>query len=183
MAASDYVPIFFKNRLHLAGRPQMSSRPNKDDPHIGWTLSLPRDAAEKGLTLLLDIPTCKFVELKPAASRTGASADKTAKEAADVPSSGFSRRSAPKGGRCRGEARRSDERQQGGESHHRREGWPGRRCHSPRRRAELIRLAESSGVSRGNASAVSGRHSAIRRAKSGWGQSGLRAPAETDSPR
>ena len=23
MAASDYVPIFFKNRLHLAGRPQM----------------------------------------------------------------------------------------------------------------------------------------------------------------
>jgi hypothetical protein len=27
MAASDYVPIFFKNRLHLAGRPQMSSRP------------------------------------------------------------------------------------------------------------------------------------------------------------
>jgi len=27
MAASDYVPIFFKNRLHLAGRPQMSSLP------------------------------------------------------------------------------------------------------------------------------------------------------------
>jgi len=26
MAASDYVPIFFKNRLHLAGRPQMGSR-------------------------------------------------------------------------------------------------------------------------------------------------------------
>jgi hypothetical protein len=26
MAASDYVPIFFKNRLHLAGRPQMSKR-------------------------------------------------------------------------------------------------------------------------------------------------------------
>ena len=23
MAASDYVPISFKNRLHLAGRPQM----------------------------------------------------------------------------------------------------------------------------------------------------------------
>jgi hypothetical protein len=23
MAASDYVPIFFKNRLHLEGRPQM----------------------------------------------------------------------------------------------------------------------------------------------------------------
>lgn len=29
MAASDYVPIFFKNRLHLAGRPQMSTRHNK----------------------------------------------------------------------------------------------------------------------------------------------------------
>jgi hypothetical protein len=27
MAASDYMPIFFKNRLHLAGRPQMSARP------------------------------------------------------------------------------------------------------------------------------------------------------------
>jgi len=26
MAASDYVPIFFKNRLHLEGRPQMSTR-------------------------------------------------------------------------------------------------------------------------------------------------------------
>jgi hypothetical protein len=25
MAASDYVPISFKNRLHLAGRPQMGS--------------------------------------------------------------------------------------------------------------------------------------------------------------
>jgi hypothetical protein len=25
MAASDYVPIFFKNHLRLAGRPQMSS--------------------------------------------------------------------------------------------------------------------------------------------------------------
>lgn len=28
MAASDYVPISFKNRLHLAGRPQMGSRPS-----------------------------------------------------------------------------------------------------------------------------------------------------------
>ena len=27
MAASDYVPNFFKNRLHLAGRPQMSAHP------------------------------------------------------------------------------------------------------------------------------------------------------------
>ena len=28
MAAFDYVPISFKNRLHLAGRPQMSTRPS-----------------------------------------------------------------------------------------------------------------------------------------------------------
>jgi hypothetical protein len=28
MAASDYVPNFLKNRLHLAGRPQMSTRPS-----------------------------------------------------------------------------------------------------------------------------------------------------------
>ena len=28
MAASDYLSISFKNRLHLAGRPQMSARPN-----------------------------------------------------------------------------------------------------------------------------------------------------------
>jgi len=28
MAASDYVPISFKNRLHLAGRPQMSTPPS-----------------------------------------------------------------------------------------------------------------------------------------------------------
>ena len=32
MAASDYVPIFFKNRLHLAGRPQMSTRPKTRQP-------------------------------------------------------------------------------------------------------------------------------------------------------
>ena len=25
MAASDYVPRFFKNRLHLVGRPQMGT--------------------------------------------------------------------------------------------------------------------------------------------------------------
>src|SRR5215216_7101642 len=28
MAASDYAPVFFKNRLHLVGRPQMSTRPS-----------------------------------------------------------------------------------------------------------------------------------------------------------
>jgi hypothetical protein len=27
MAAPDYAPMLFKNRLHLAGRPQMSTRP------------------------------------------------------------------------------------------------------------------------------------------------------------
>ena len=28
MAASDYVLIFFRNRLHLVGRPQMNTRPS-----------------------------------------------------------------------------------------------------------------------------------------------------------
>jgi hypothetical protein len=31
MAASDYVPNFLKNRLHLAGRPQMSTYPFAED--------------------------------------------------------------------------------------------------------------------------------------------------------
>jgi hypothetical protein len=31
MAASDYASIFFKNRLHLVGRPQMSTCPNPRD--------------------------------------------------------------------------------------------------------------------------------------------------------
>src|SRR5689334_21083055 len=31
-AASDYVPNFSKNRLHLAGRPQMSTRPRPRRP-------------------------------------------------------------------------------------------------------------------------------------------------------
>src|SRR5215813_14085286 len=34
MAASDYVPNFFKNRLHLAGRPQMSTRPSTTLAHF-----------------------------------------------------------------------------------------------------------------------------------------------------
>jgi len=38
MAASDYVPISFKNRLHLAGRPQMSTRSNRFRHHKRWTL-------------------------------------------------------------------------------------------------------------------------------------------------
>jgi hypothetical protein len=29
--AQQYVPIFFKNRLHLVGRPQMRSRPRTHD--------------------------------------------------------------------------------------------------------------------------------------------------------
>jgi hypothetical protein len=32
MAASDYVPISFKSRLHLVGRPQMSTRPSVMGP-------------------------------------------------------------------------------------------------------------------------------------------------------
>ena len=44
MAASDHVPIFFKNRLHLAGRPQMSTRPSletpREDPDITFSFSM-----------------------------------------------------------------------------------------------------------------------------------------------
>src|SRR6188472_589415 len=40
MAASDYVPNFFKNRLHLAGRPQMSTRSS-----LGNAQSNPRESA------------------------------------------------------------------------------------------------------------------------------------------
>lgn len=30
MAASDYVPMLVKNHLHLAGRPQMGTRPSRE---------------------------------------------------------------------------------------------------------------------------------------------------------
>ena len=36
MAASDYVPIFFRNRLHLVGRPQMSTRPSDGCRLLIW---------------------------------------------------------------------------------------------------------------------------------------------------
>jgi hypothetical protein len=54
MAASDYVPIFFKNRLHLVGRPQMgrpqmSTRPSVMGP-MRSSPPIDRHAAE--LTLL-----------------------------------------------------------------------------------------------------------------------------------
>jgi hypothetical protein len=49
MAASDYVPIFFKNRLHLAGRPQMSTRPSVMGP---MKSSPPCDRHVAELTLL-----------------------------------------------------------------------------------------------------------------------------------
>ena len=49
MAASDYVPIFFKNRLHLAGRPQMSTRPSVMGP---MRSSPPCDRHAAELTLL-----------------------------------------------------------------------------------------------------------------------------------
>ena len=45
MAASDYVPIFFKNRLHLAGRPQMGTRPSVMGPMMS-SLPSERHAAE-----------------------------------------------------------------------------------------------------------------------------------------
>jgi len=34
MAASDNVPILLKNRLHLAGRPQMSTRLSSSPAHL-----------------------------------------------------------------------------------------------------------------------------------------------------
>jgi hypothetical protein len=45
MAASDYVPIFFKNRLHLAGRPQMSTRPSVPIPKFLCTFCLSIECA------------------------------------------------------------------------------------------------------------------------------------------
>jgi len=49
MAASDYVPNFFKNRLHLAGRPQMSTRPSVMGPMMS---SLPSECHAAELMLL-----------------------------------------------------------------------------------------------------------------------------------
>jgi hypothetical protein len=36
MAASDYVPMLVKNRLHLAGRPQMGTRPSWNSHAAGF---------------------------------------------------------------------------------------------------------------------------------------------------
>jgi hypothetical protein len=44
MAASDNVPILLKNRLHLAGRPQMSTRPIRSES--GGTARLSAAARE-----------------------------------------------------------------------------------------------------------------------------------------
>jgi hypothetical protein len=49
MAASDYVSIYFKNRLHLAGRPQMSTRPSVMGPMVS---SLPSNRRAAELMLL-----------------------------------------------------------------------------------------------------------------------------------
>jgi hypothetical protein len=49
MAASDYASIFFKNRLHLVGRPQMSTRPSVMGP---MRSSPPCDRHAAELTLL-----------------------------------------------------------------------------------------------------------------------------------
>src|SRR3954451_25336271 len=54
MAASDYVPISFKNRLHLAGRPQMSTRPSLDDNDLQFISGL----SSAVLTLDLRVDGC-----------------------------------------------------------------------------------------------------------------------------
>jgi hypothetical protein len=41
MAASDYVPTFFKNRLHLVGRPQMSTRASADPAAVAYAVTEP----------------------------------------------------------------------------------------------------------------------------------------------
>jgi hypothetical protein len=48
MEASDYVPISFKNRLHLAGRPQMSSRPSWTGMIAVGTRIAPRSPLRSG---------------------------------------------------------------------------------------------------------------------------------------
>jgi hypothetical protein len=56
MAASDQVPMLFKNRLHLAGRPQMSTRRNRGIPSFHLSNHIPdcsieaRDAPGKSVT-------------------------------------------------------------------------------------------------------------------------------------
>ena len=57
MAASDYVPIFFKNRLHLAGRPQMGSYP---EPSLSNNLNLGQ----------LRCPICAFAQSTVEPSRS-----------------------------------------------------------------------------------------------------------------
>jgi hypothetical protein len=49
MAAADYALNFFKNRLHLAGRPQMGSRPSVMGPMMS---SLPSERLVAELMLL-----------------------------------------------------------------------------------------------------------------------------------
>jgi hypothetical protein len=61
MAASDYVPIFFKNRLHLAGRPQMSSRPSEAPRSAVTSVELFYEKA-------LHVPTCRHHPARLAAS-------------------------------------------------------------------------------------------------------------------
>ena len=52
MAASDNVPILLKNRLHLAGRPQMSTRPRLARQVIS------KDADVYGLAEALNLDCC-----------------------------------------------------------------------------------------------------------------------------
>ena len=47
MAASDYVPNFFKNRLHLAGRPQMARTDvGSQTAHVGDGCARQQDGAD-----------------------------------------------------------------------------------------------------------------------------------------
>jgi ribonuclease D len=62
MAASDYVLMLFKNRLHLGGRPQMSTRPSRP-PQYG---SLAKNVREilQNVSADLGMPTLFLVSIK-----------------------------------------------------------------------------------------------------------------------
>jgi hypothetical protein len=63
MAASDYVPGFFKNRLHLAGRPQMGSRPSQRASRRLVTLQNRIQVELMNRPLGLDVGNWKSLEL------------------------------------------------------------------------------------------------------------------------
>jgi hypothetical protein len=94
MAASDHVPMFFKSRLNLAGRPQMSTRPkframrhgSRADYYHKRTIrtttrvpaNLPEDVTPSGIsesvdemrtTICTDVPWIKPVPVQAAIAR------------------------------------------------------------------------------------------------------------------